>query len=84
MKLSSHVGSKGPKHECPDYVSAGPDSCHFDSSHTSIWKIYCLNVTAVTAHGNYTSQEHCLDVAEIGKRRRVDSKLYIEECVMCC
>ncbi|XP_029282788.1 prolactin receptor [Cottoperca gobio] len=56
---------KGPKHECPDYVTAGPDSCHFDSSHTSIWKIYCLNVTAFTAHGNYTSQEHCLDVAEI-------------------
>ncbi|XP_032361852.1 prolactin receptor [Etheostoma spectabile] len=56
---------KGPKLECPDYVSAGPHSCHFDSSHTSIWKIYCLNVTAVTAHGNYTSQEHCLDVAEI-------------------
>ncbi|XP_042369186.1 prolactin receptor-like [Plectropomus leopardus] len=56
---------KGPKYECPDYVTAGPNSCHFDSSHTSIWKIYCLNVTAVTAHGNYTSQEHCLDVAEI-------------------
>uniref|UniRef100_A0A8D0AWE5 Fibronectin type-III domain-containing protein n=1 Tax=Sander lucioperca TaxID=283035 RepID=A0A8D0AWE5_SANLU len=56
---------KGPKHECPDYVSAGANSCHFDSSHTSIWKIYCLNVTAVTAHRNYTSQEHCLDVAEI-------------------
>ncbi|XP_059184216.1 prolactin receptor-like [Centropristis striata] len=56
---------KGPKHECPDYLSAGPNSCHFDKSHTSIWKIYCLNVTAVTTQGNYTSQEHCLDVAEI-------------------
>ncbi|XP_069576435.1 growth hormone receptor-like isoform X1 [Brachyistius frenatus] len=56
---------KGPKHECPNYVTAGPNSCHFDSSHTSIWKIYCMNVTAVTAHRNYTSQEHCLDVAEI-------------------
>ncbi|XP_068612730.1 prolactin receptor-like [Brachionichthys hirsutus] len=50
---------------CPDYVSAGPNSCHFDSSHTSIWKIYCMNVTAVSAHRNYTSREHCLDVAEI-------------------
>lgn len=56
---------KGPKHECPDYVTSGPNSCHFDSSHTSIWKIYCLNVTAVTALRNYTSEEHCLDVAEI-------------------
>uniref|UniRef100_A0A8C2XP80 Fibronectin type-III domain-containing protein n=1 Tax=Cyclopterus lumpus TaxID=8103 RepID=A0A8C2XP80_CYCLU len=53
------------KEYCPDYGTAGPFSCHFDSSHTSIWKIYCLNVTAVTASGNYTSQEHCLDVAEI-------------------
>ncbi|KAG7215661.1 hypothetical protein INR49_022016 [Caranx melampygus] len=56
---------KGPTHECPDYVTAGANSCHFDSSHTSIWKIYCMNVTAVTAHRNYTSLEHCLDVAEI-------------------
>ncbi|XP_076021957.1 prolactin receptor [Genypterus blacodes] len=55
----------GPKHVCPDYVTAGPNSCHFDSSHTSIWKIYCMNVTAVTARGNYMSQEHCLDVADI-------------------
>ncbi|XP_076579460.1 prolactin receptor isoform X1 [Chaetodon auriga] len=61
----SYTKDKGPKHECPDYVSAGANSCHFDSSHTSIWKIYCMNVSAVTARRNYTSQEHCLDVAEI-------------------
>ncbi|XP_044043160.1 prolactin receptor-like isoform X2 [Siniperca chuatsi] len=61
----SYSKDKGPKHECPDYLTAGPNSCHFDSSHTSIWKIYCMNVTAVTAYRNYTSQEHCLDVAEI-------------------
>ncbi|KAF3688336.1 Growth hormone receptor [Channa argus] len=51
--------------ECPDYVSAGPNSCHFDSGHTAIWTMYCMNVTAVTAHRNYTSLEHCLDVADI-------------------
>ncbi|XP_005459232.1 prolactin receptor [Oreochromis niloticus] len=51
--------------ECPDYVTGGPNSCHFDSSHTSIWTVYCLTVTAVTTHRNYTSQQHCLDVAEI-------------------
>nr|XP_057907719.1 prolactin receptor-like isoform X2 [Doryrhamphus excisus] len=56
---------KGPKRECPDYVSAGAYSCHFDSRHTSIWNYYCMNVTAVTRHQNFTSQEHCLDVAEI-------------------
>ncbi|XP_074482694.1 prolactin receptor [Sebastes fasciatus] len=68
---------KGPKQECPDYVTAGPDSCHFDSSHTSIWKIYCLNVTAVTAHGNYTSQEHCLDVAEIVQTEALVNLTYV-------
>ncbi|KAM6893460.1 growth hormone receptor [Xenentodon cancila] len=56
---------KGPKHECPDYETAGANSCHFDKSHTSIWKVYCMNVTAVTARRNYTSKEHCLDVGEI-------------------
>ncbi|XP_010769802.1 prolactin receptor-like [Notothenia coriiceps] len=58
---------KEPQQECPDYVSSGPNSCHFDKKHTIIWKFYCLNVTAVTKHGNYTSQNHCLDVADIGE-----------------
>ncbi|KAK1876643.1 prolactin receptor [Dissostichus eleginoides] len=42
---------KEPQQECPDYVSSGPNSCHFDKKHTIIWKFYCLNVTAVTKHG---------------------------------
>ncbi|KAM7375534.1 hypothetical protein PAMA_014579 [Pampus argenteus] len=63
--ILTYSKDKGPKYECPDYTTAGPNSCHFDSSHTSVWKIYCINVTAVTANRNYTSQEHCLDVAEI-------------------
>lgn len=32
-----------------------------------MWNVYCMNVTAVTATKNYTSQQHCLDVADIGK-----------------
>lgn len=56
---------KGPVQECPDYLTSGPHSCHFDSSHTTIWMIYCMNVTAVTPLGNYSSPQHCLDVAEI-------------------
>ncbi|KAM8872127.1 growth hormone receptor isoform 1-T1 [Synchiropus picturatus] len=55
----------GPRHECPDYKTSGPDSCHFDRRHTTIWQIFCLNVTAITARGNYTSPVHCLDVADI-------------------
>uniref|UniRef100_A0A3Q1GMD0 Prolactin receptor-like n=1 Tax=Acanthochromis polyacanthus TaxID=80966 RepID=A0A3Q1GMD0_9TELE len=61
----AYILTYSKEHECPDYVSAGANSCHFDSRHTSIWTIYCMNVTAVTARRNYTSQEHCLDVAEI-------------------
>ncbi|XP_061571516.1 prolactin receptor-like [Cololabis saira] len=56
---------KGPRRECPDYKTAGPNSCHFDKSHTSVWKMYCMNVVAVTARRNYTSKEHCVDVGEI-------------------
>uniref|UniRef100_H3C7C9 Fibronectin type-III domain-containing protein n=1 Tax=Tetraodon nigroviridis TaxID=99883 RepID=H3C7C9_TETNG len=51
--------------ECPDYSTAGPHSCHFDGSHTTVWSVYCMNVTAVTAARNYTSQQLCLDVADI-------------------
>lgn len=68
--VSSCVHSKGPRRECPDYGTAGPHSCHFDGSHTTIWSVYCMNVMAVTATRNYTSQQHCLDVADIGERTR--------------
>ncbi|XP_075904777.1 prolactin receptor [Nelusetta ayraudi] len=61
----TYSNDKGPRHECPDYVTSGPNSCHFDARHTTIWKLYCMNVTAVTARRNYTSAEHCVDVAEI-------------------
>ncbi|XP_059911619.1 growth hormone receptor-like [Gadus macrocephalus] len=44
--MSSPSPQQGPVHECPDYVSGGANSCHFDSSHTSIWKMYCMTVTA--------------------------------------
>nr|XP_043872402.1 prolactin receptor-like [Solea senegalensis]XP_043872409.1 prolactin receptor-like [Solea senegalensis]XP_043872418.1 prolactin receptor-like [Solea senegalensis]XP_043872427.1 prolactin receptor-like [Solea senegalensis] len=56
---------KGPTLECPDYTTAGPSSCHFDKRHTYVWKVYCMNVTAIAAQRNYTSQQHCLDVADI-------------------
>ncbi|MCI4393646.1 hypothetical protein PGIGA_G00159820 [Pangasianodon gigas] len=55
----------GPPTECPDYVSGGPNSCYFDTEHTVIWEVYCMNVTAHSSSGSFTSNEHCLDVAEI-------------------
>ncbi|XP_034036939.1 prolactin receptor-like [Thalassophryne amazonica] len=63
--ILTYSKDQGPKRECPNYVTFGPNSCHFDRSHTSIWMIYCMNVTAVTAATSYTSQQHCLDVADI-------------------
>ncbi|XP_017557286.1 prolactin receptor-like isoform X1 [Pygocentrus nattereri] len=56
---------KGPPKECPDYVSGGPNSCYFDMEHTLIWEVYCMNVTAHSHRKAFTSQEHCLDVADI-------------------
>ncbi|XP_034145810.1 prolactin receptor isoform X2 [Esox lucius] len=61
----TYTVEKGPKRDCPDYVTGGPNSCHFDSSHTSIWTMYCMTVDARTSHGVFSSQEHCLDVADI-------------------
>ncbi|XP_028811203.1 prolactin receptor isoform X1 [Denticeps clupeoides] len=59
------IGYKPPVQECPDYVTGGPNSCYFDAAHTLIWEVYCMNVTAKSRSGRVTSQEHCLDVAEI-------------------
>ncbi|TSK17783.1 prolactin receptor [Bagarius yarrelli] len=63
-KLVYTLGNRPPT-ECPDYVSGGPNSCHFDIKHTVIWEVYCMNVTAHSSRGSFTSSEHCLDVADI-------------------
>lgn len=55
----------GGVQECPDYVTAGPNSCYFDTKHTQVWQVYCMNITAHTCSGSITSSLHCLDVVEI-------------------
>ncbi|XP_063113931.1 growth hormone receptor isoform X3 [Cavia porcellus] len=47
--------------ECPDYVSAGENSCYFNSSYTSIWKPYCVKLTS---NGGKVD-EKCFYVEEI-------------------
>ncbi|XP_060046977.1 growth hormone receptor isoform X2 [Erinaceus europaeus] len=47
--------------ECPDYVSAGENSCYFNSSYTSIWTPYCIKLTSNGA----TVDHKCFSVEEI-------------------
>ncbi|XP_036919136.1 growth hormone receptor isoform X3 [Sturnira hondurensis] len=47
--------------ECPDYVTAGENSCYFNASYTSIWTPYCIKLTS---RGGTVDQK-CFSVEEI-------------------
>lgn len=73
---------KGVAQECPDYVTAGPNSCFFDEKRTQVWQIYCMNITAHTRSGPITSPLYCLDVVDIGDV--LHSLAYIRFVVCVC
>ncbi|XP_056600790.1 prolactin receptor b [Triplophysa dalaica] len=51
--------------ECPDYHSAGNNSCFFDKRHTLIWIIYNITVVASNALGKTYSESVEVDVMDI-------------------
>ncbi|NXO00301.1 PRLR protein, partial [Rhinopomastus cyanomelas] len=52
-------------YECPDYRTAGPNSCYFDKKHTSFWTIYNITVRATNEIGSNVSDPHYVDVTYI-------------------
>ncbi|NXX15756.1 PRLR protein, partial [Podargus strigoides] len=52
-------------YECPDYTTAGPNSCYFDKKHTSFWTIYNITVRATNEMGSNVSDPHYVDVTYI-------------------
>ncbi|XP_028916116.1 growth hormone receptor isoform X5 [Ornithorhynchus anatinus] len=47
--------------ECPDYVSAGENSCYFNKTYTSVWIPYCIQLTVDTG----LVDERCFTVDDI-------------------
>uniref|UniRef100_A0A8D2J6L2 Prolactin receptor n=1 Tax=Varanus komodoensis TaxID=61221 RepID=A0A8D2J6L2_VARKO len=52
-------------HACPDYTTAGSNSCYFDKKHTKLWITYNITVKATNEMGSSVSDPHYVDVANI-------------------
>uniref|UniRef100_A0A8D0G448 Prolactin receptor n=1 Tax=Sphenodon punctatus TaxID=8508 RepID=A0A8D0G448_SPHPU len=75
-------------YECPDYTTAGPNSCYFDKKHTSLWTIYNITIKATNEMGSNISEPHYVDVTYIVQpnppvnlslalNKHTDGKLYL-------
>ncbi|XP_007426741.1 prolactin receptor isoform X1 [Python bivittatus] len=52
-------------YECPDYTTAGPNSCYFDKKHTSLWMTYNFTLKAMNEMGSSVADPYYVDVANI-------------------
>ncbi|KAG7269838.1 hypothetical protein CRUP_032361, partial [Coryphaenoides rupestris] len=52
-------------YQCPDYRTAGENSCYFNKNNTSIWVNYNITVVATNALGSSFSEPVVVDVAYI-------------------
>lgn len=56
-------------YECPDYHTAGENSCFFNKNDTSIWVNYNITVVATNALGSTFSDPVDIDVVYIGEEK---------------
>ena len=54
-------------YECPDYRTAGQNSCFFNKNDTSIWVNYNITVVATNSLGSTFSDPVDIDVVYIGE-----------------
>ncbi len=54
-------------YECPDYHTAGENSCFFNKNDTSIWVNYNITVVATNTLGSTVSDPVDIDVMYIGE-----------------
>lgn len=63
--LFYHKENSETVYECPDYRTAGANSCFFNKNETSIWVNYNITVVATNALGNNFSDPVDVDVVYI-------------------
>lgn len=64
--MISLIFSSETVNECPDYRTAGENSCFFSKNYTSLWVNYNITVVATNALGKNISDPVELDVVYIG------------------
>ncbi|XP_062984230.1 prolactin receptor [Elgaria multicarinata webbii] len=52
-------------HECPDYISAGPNSCYFDQRFTKLQTTYNITVKATNDMGSNSSDPQYVDLRNL-------------------